>query len=109
MADTSSSRPFEYLEGQPGTVYFKLYQQPSTALAIFRRMLPDLGSFLSEGRAKKKGSEVADLKLPLQQNASSWRFSISKSLFRRLIWRRGSSKLARSEHGFHASSSVGYD
>ncbi|PLB37279.1 TFIIH/NER complex subunit TFB2 [Aspergillus candidus] len=36
------SRPFDYLEGLPGTVFFKLYQQPSTALAIFRRMLPDL-------------------------------------------------------------------
>ncbi|OJJ46370.1 hypothetical protein ASPZODRAFT_132452 [Penicilliopsis zonata CBS 506.65] len=41
MAATSS-RPFEYLEGLPGTVFYKLYQQPSTALAIFRRMLPDL-------------------------------------------------------------------
>lgn len=38
------SRPFDYLEGLPGTVFFKLYQQPSTALAIFRRMLPDLGT-----------------------------------------------------------------
>ncbi|KAL2803234.1 transcription factor Tfb2-domain-containing protein [Aspergillus granulosus] len=36
------SRPFDYLESLPGTVFFKLYQQPSTALAIFRRMLPDL-------------------------------------------------------------------
>ncbi|RAL13669.1 TFIIH/NER complex subunit TFB2 [Aspergillus homomorphus CBS 101889] len=42
MAAAPSSRPFEYLEGLPGTVFFKLYQQPSTALAIFRRMLPDL-------------------------------------------------------------------
>lgn len=39
----STSRPLEYLEGLPGTTFFKLYQQPSTALAIFRRMLPDLG------------------------------------------------------------------
>lgn len=42
------SRPFDYLEGLPGTVFFKLYQQPSTALAIFRRMLPDLGMWLSD-------------------------------------------------------------
>ncbi|GFF33707.1 RNA polymerase II transcription factor B subunit 2 [Aspergillus udagawae] len=35
-------RPFDYLESLPGTVFNKLYQQPSTALAIFRRMLPDL-------------------------------------------------------------------
>ncbi|RDW67134.1 TFIIH/NER complex subunit TFB2 [Aspergillus mulundensis] len=38
----AASRPFDYLESLPGTVFFKLYQQPSTALAIFRRMLPDL-------------------------------------------------------------------
>lgn len=42
----ASSRSFEYLEGLPGTVFYKLYQQPATALAIFRRMLPDLGMLL---------------------------------------------------------------
>ncbi|GKZ86548.1 RNA polymerase II transcription factor B 52 kDa subunit [Aspergillus niger] len=42
MAAAPSSRPFEYLESLAGTVFYKLYQQPSTALAIFRRMLPDL-------------------------------------------------------------------
>ncbi|KAE8146071.1 RNA polymerase II transcription initiation protein [Aspergillus avenaceus] len=41
MAATPS-RPFDYLESLPGTTFYKLYQQPSTALAIFRRMLPDL-------------------------------------------------------------------
>lgn len=40
---TARSRPLEYLEGRPGTTFNKLYEQPSTALAIFRRMLPDLG------------------------------------------------------------------
>ena len=39
-----SLRSFEYLEGLPGTVHNKLYQQPSTALAIFRLMLPPLGT-----------------------------------------------------------------
>jgi len=43
----SASRPLEYLEGLPGTTFYKLYQQPSTALAIFRRMLPDLGIWSS--------------------------------------------------------------
>ncbi|MCJ1310747.1 RNA polymerase II transcription factor B 52 kDa subunit [Agyrium rufum] len=38
----SSLRSFEYLEKLPGTVFKRLYQQPSTALAIFRRMLPHL-------------------------------------------------------------------
>ncbi|RFU71834.1 rna polymerase ii transcription factor b subunit 2, partial [Trichoderma arundinaceum] len=32
----------EYLERLPGTTFKKLYQQPSTAFAIFRRMLPHL-------------------------------------------------------------------
>ncbi|KAI9729700.1 MAG: RNA polymerase II transcription factor B 52 kDa subunit [Cirrosporium novae-zelandiae] len=38
----SSLRSFEYLEKLPGTVLFRLYQQPSAVLAIFRRMLPPL-------------------------------------------------------------------
>ncbi|KAJ5778322.1 hypothetical protein N7520_001568 [Penicillium odoratum] len=37
-----TSRPLEYLEGLPGATFLQLYKQPSTALAIFRRMLPDL-------------------------------------------------------------------
>ncbi|PHH81379.1 hypothetical protein CDD82_906 [Ophiocordyceps australis] len=32
----------EYLERLPGTTFRKLYQQPSTTFAIFRRMLPHL-------------------------------------------------------------------
>lgn len=55
MAATSS-RPFDYLESQPGTVFLKLYKQPSTALAIFRRMLPDLGaSSLHQNMDKRNG------------------------------------------------------
>jgi len=41
----TSPRTLDYLESLPGTVFYKLYQQPSTALAIFRRMLPDLGMY----------------------------------------------------------------
>lgn len=33
---------FEYLESMPGTTLRRLYQHPSTALAVFRRMLPHL-------------------------------------------------------------------
>ncbi|EPS36518.1 hypothetical protein H072_9939 [Dactylellina haptotyla CBS 200.50] len=33
---------FEQLEGLPEAVFKRLYQQPATALAIFRRMLPNL-------------------------------------------------------------------
>jgi transcription initiation factor TFIIH subunit 4 len=33
----------EYLEKLPGTTFKQLYQQPTAAFAIFRRMLPPLG------------------------------------------------------------------
>ncbi|KAL8832031.1 MAG: hypothetical protein Q9191_000524 [Dirinaria sp. TL-2023a] len=39
---SSFLRAFEYLESLPGTTWAKLYKQPSTALAVFRRMLPHL-------------------------------------------------------------------
>lgn len=42
MSSTASQRALDYLEQLPGTTFTKLYQQPSTALAIFRRMLPHL-------------------------------------------------------------------
>ncbi|KAI9659789.1 MAG: RNA polymerase II transcription factor B 52 kDa subunit [Bathelium mastoideum] len=38
----SSLRSLEYLQGLPGSLLMKLYQQPSTVLAVFRRMLPHL-------------------------------------------------------------------
>ncbi|GAB7350560.1 hypothetical protein MBLNU459_g1138t1 [Dothideomycetes sp. NU459] len=38
----ASQRALDYLEAQPGMIFNKLYQQPSTALAVFRRMLPHL-------------------------------------------------------------------
>lgn len=42
MSSTASQRALDYLEQLPGTTFKQLYQQPSTALAIFRRMLPHL-------------------------------------------------------------------
>lgn len=42
MSSSSAQRALDYLEQQPGTTFSKLYQQPSTALSIFRRMLPHL-------------------------------------------------------------------
>jgi len=41
----SSLASFDYLEKLPGTSFARLYEQPSTSLAIFRRMLPPLGIF----------------------------------------------------------------
>ncbi|KAL1889007.1 RNA polymerase II transcription factor B 52 kDa subunit [Sporothrix stenoceras] len=42
MASAPSLTLSDYLEKQPGTSFRRLYQQPSTTLAIFRRMLPSL-------------------------------------------------------------------
>ncbi|KAH7311594.1 transcription factor Tfb2-domain-containing protein [Stachybotrys elegans] len=42
VSPTPSLQLAEYLEKLPGTTFKKLYQQPSTAFAIFRRMLPHL-------------------------------------------------------------------
>ncbi|KAI1177082.1 transcription factor Tfb2 [Nemania sp. FL0916] len=39
---TNANSLSEYLEQLPGTTFRRLYQQPSTAFAIFRRMLPNL-------------------------------------------------------------------
>ncbi|PSK56022.1 hypothetical protein B9Z65_4900 [Elsinoe australis] len=38
----ASQRVLDWLEGQPGLIFNKLYHHPSTALAVFRRMLPHL-------------------------------------------------------------------
>ncbi|KAK3381741.1 transcription factor TFIIH subunit p52/Tfb2 [Podospora didyma] len=42
MSGTQSYQLSDYLEKLPATTFRKLYQQPSTAFAIFRRMLPPL-------------------------------------------------------------------
>lgn len=44
LTTTPSLQLSDYLEKLPGTTFRKLYQQPSTAFAIFRRMLPHLGT-----------------------------------------------------------------
>ncbi|KAL6409355.1 transcription initiation factor TFIIH subunit 4 [Ilyonectria robusta] len=50
VSPTPSLQLAEYLEKLPGTTFRKLYQQPSTAFAIFRRMLPHLGKSPVNGR-----------------------------------------------------------
>ncbi|KAF1947636.1 transcription factor Tfb2 [Clathrospora elynae] len=42
MSASSSSQALEYLEGLPLSTHKKLYEQPSTVLAVFRCMLPHL-------------------------------------------------------------------
>ncbi|KAH7380194.1 RNA polymerase II transcription factor B subunit 2 [Pyrenochaeta sp. MPI-SDFR-AT-0127] len=42
MSASSSSQALEYLEGLPLQTHRKLYEQPSTVLAVFRCMLPHL-------------------------------------------------------------------
>jgi transcription initiation factor TFIIH subunit 4 len=43
MAATQTMQLSDFLENQPGTTFRRLYQQPSSAFAIFRRMLPHMG------------------------------------------------------------------
>ena len=38
-----STALLDYLQQQPGVTFRKLYRQPSTVLAVLRRMLPHLG------------------------------------------------------------------
>lgn len=45
MSGTSTSQALEYMEQLSGAVHKKLYQQPSTALAVYRCMLPHLGEW----------------------------------------------------------------
>jgi len=49
MSSTASQRAINYLESLPGITFKKLYQQPSTALAVFRRMLPHLAKTIVMG------------------------------------------------------------
>ncbi|EOA82515.1 RNA polymerase II transcription factor B 52 kDa subunit [Exserohilum turcicum] len=42
MSTSSSAQALEYLEGLPLATHKKLYEQPSTVLAVFRCMLPHL-------------------------------------------------------------------
>ncbi|KAK4902844.1 RNA polymerase II transcription factor B 52 kDa subunit [Elasticomyces elasticus] len=46
MSSTASLRALDYLEQLPTITFNKLYTQPSTCLAIFRRMLPHLAKTL---------------------------------------------------------------
>jgi hypothetical protein len=46
MSVSSSAQALEYLEGLPLATHKKLYEQPSTVLAVFRCMLPHLGELM---------------------------------------------------------------
>ncbi|RKF56196.1 General transcription and DNA repair factor IIH subunit TFB2 [Erysiphe neolycopersici] len=63
----STLASFEYLERLPGTTFRKLYLQPSTALAVFRRMLPHLAkSFVMALLYMTKPLLLSDLDLWVQ-------------------------------------------
>ncbi|KAI1003744.1 General transcription and DNA repair factor IIH subunit [Podosphaera aphanis] len=63
----STMASFEYLERLPGTTFRRLYQQPSTALAIFRRMLPHLAkTFVMALLYMSKPFPLSDLDLWVQ-------------------------------------------
>jgi transcription initiation factor TFIIH subunit 4 len=44
MSASSSIQALEYLQGLPLQTHRKLYEAPSTVLAVFRCMLPHLGA-----------------------------------------------------------------
>jgi hypothetical protein len=44
MSASSSIQALEYLQGLPLQTHKKLYEAPSTVLAVFRCMLPHLGA-----------------------------------------------------------------
>jgi len=70
----STLASFEYLERLPGTTFRRLYQQPSTALAIFRRMLPHLGTtlLLAAGTVLTGNSENLCYGIALYEQAISF-------------------------------------
>ncbi|CAD6506365.1 BgTH12-07291 [Blumeria graminis f. sp. triticale] len=66
----STTASFEYLERLPGTTFRKLYRQPSTALAIFRRMLPLLAkTFVMAILYMNKPFPLSDLDLWIQPSS----------------------------------------
>lgn len=59
MSANASNSLSQYLEQLRGTTFQRLYQQPSTVFAIFRRMLPHLGMlhvYIGLSRAPGSGS-----------------------------------------------------
>lgn len=63
----------DYLEKLPGTTFRKLYQQPSTAFAIFRRMLPPLGTWCCPSPARPARSRSPVLSRPVPSRLQSSR------------------------------------
>ncbi|KAK0709906.1 transcription factor TFIIH subunit p52/Tfb2 [Lasiosphaeria miniovina] len=66
MSGTQSYQLSDYLEKLPATSFRKLYQQPSTAFAIFRRMLPMLAKVFVQALLYMPGP------LPLSQLDDIW-------------------------------------
>ncbi|KAL3427744.1 RNA polymerase II transcription factor B subunit 2 [Phlyctema vagabunda] len=66
----SSLASSDYLERLPGTTFKRLYQQPSTSLAIFRRMLPHLAkTFVMALLYMTKPFPLTDLDLWVQPDS----------------------------------------
>ncbi|OQO10826.1 hypothetical protein B0A48_04127 [Cryoendolithus antarcticus] len=68
----SSHRALDYLESLPGTTFTRLYAQPSTALAVFRRMLPHLAKTIVMAMLYMPGPfAVADLETWVKPDVES--------------------------------------
>ncbi|EPE31622.1 hypothetical protein GLAREA_12378 [Glarea lozoyensis ATCC 20868] len=79
----SNLASFEYLEKLPGITFRKLYLEPSTALAIFRRMLPHLAkAFVMALLYMDKPFLLTDLDQWVQSNAKRQRDEALSTLSR---------------------------
>ena len=66
----STSQALDYLEQLPGTIHKRLYKQPSTVLAVYRRMLPHLAkTIVMEMLWMTKPYPDADLELRMRPDA----------------------------------------
>lgn len=54
MSASSSIQALEYLQGLPLQTHRKLYEAPSTVLAVFRCMLPHLGALITTYNVRLK-------------------------------------------------------
>lgn len=72
MSGTSTSQALEYLEQLSGAIHKKLYQQPSTALAVYRCMLPHLAKTIVMAMLYMTGPlPVSDLEAWIRSDARS--------------------------------------
>ena len=97
----STLQALEYLEQLPGTTHNRLYKQPSTALAVFRRILPHLGRWLLVICFTRAARGIKFL----QRNILSWLCYTCQILFLRPTSTRG---FDRAQEGNYSLGMISY-